>query len=161
MNQIIAIPSKKFDYKNNSKRARSNRRNFIISSLSVCAIFASVTIYSIYTSLDKHAVDAYSTNKQEKVTSINTPAYIPEEDDGFVKDIILDSKIILEEGQTTKLSVKITPENATNKQLRVTLSDESVIKIDQGANITALRPRKGNNNCRNNFRKNNIKNNRG
>ena len=55
------------------------------------------------------------------------------------KDIIVDkSAIELTEGETDKISVTVTPDNATNKEVTYKSSDESVVKVDENGNIEAV-----------------------
>ncbi len=56
-----------------------------------------------------------------------------------VEDIIVDnSEIELEIGETDKITVTVTPDNATNKEVTYESGDETVVKVDEKGNITAV-----------------------
>ncbi len=56
-----------------------------------------------------------------------------------VTDVTVDkSDIILEEGQSDKITASVTPDNATEKGVTYKSSDESVVKVDENGNITAV-----------------------
>ena len=59
----------------------------------------------------------------------------------LIKNISLDkTKINLKEGENTKINVVITPNNAMNKNLIWTSSDENIAIVDQNGLVTAKKP---------------------
>ncbi len=61
------------------------------------------------------------------------PVYVPA--DGIVTDR---DEITLTKGETDKITVSVTPENATEKGVTYESSNENVIKVDKKGNITAV-----------------------
>ncbi|MBR6567413.1 MAG: Ig-like domain-containing protein, partial [Clostridia bacterium] len=59
--------------------------------------------------------------------------YVPTEDIIAEKDTFE-----LEEGETDKITVTVTPDGATNKEVSYESSDESIVKVDENGNITAV-----------------------
>ncbi len=58
-----------------------------------------------------------------------------------VNSVSLDTiQLKLVEGQTTKLAATVLPENATNKNVTWSSSDESIAIVDQNGNVTAKTP---------------------
>lgn len=56
-----------------------------------------------------------------------------------VKDITVDkTEIDLEEGGTDKITVTVTPDDATDKSVTYESSNEDVVKVDENGNITAV-----------------------
>ncbi len=56
-----------------------------------------------------------------------------------VEDIIVDrSEITLQNGEKDKITVTVTPDDATNKGVTYESSDEKIVKVDKNGNITAV-----------------------
>lgn len=56
-----------------------------------------------------------------------------------VTDVTVDkSDIILEEGQSDKITASVTPDNATEKGVTYKSSDESIVRVDENGNLEAV-----------------------
>ena len=55
-------------------------------------------------------------------------------------DLAMEARELWQEqtGQTTRLRVKVSPENPTRKELQWASSDKSVATVDQNGNVTAV-----------------------
>ncbi len=64
----------------------------------------------------------------------------PEEPESIpVEDVIVDkSDITLNVGETDKITATVTPDNATNKEVTYISGDETIVKVDENGNITAV-----------------------
>ncbi|MBE6775756.1 MAG: BspA family leucine-rich repeat surface protein [Ruminococcaceae bacterium] len=70
---------------------------------------------------------------EEKISVTVKKPYIPAEDIRLNK-----TEISLEEGKTDKITATVTPENATDKKLTFSSDDETVVKVDENGNVTAI-----------------------
>ncbi len=78
-------------------------------------------------------VTVYSKDDETKKDTIEVTVKIP------VTDITADKdKITLNKNGTDKITVTVTPHNATNKDVTFKSSDENIVKIDENGNITAV-----------------------
>lgn len=76
------------------------------------------------------------------IVAYATPAYANSNTPSEIKVTgvtLSDSALSLKEGESASLTAAVTPSNATNKTIKFTSSDASVVKVDDNGKVTALK----------------------
>lgn len=91
------------------------------------------------TALKKGSATITVTNKDDKTASCEVTVREKEADEVVVTKVAITGQKEVEVGSTLKLTAKITPSNATNKDVTWTSSNDTIAKVDKNGKVTALK----------------------
>ncbi|RXI46144.1 hypothetical protein DP130_11305 [Clostridium tetani] len=96
--------------------------------------------YSVNGKFPNIGVAGYNPKKGDNIRFIFVKGFMDEVPYIDINNIKLDTTSLnLKVGETTKLNVTITPENATDKKIIWTSNDETIVSVDEKGNIKALK----------------------